>query len=88
MLVLQSAAFNRSRIPTVLVAPLAQDLRLGDAPGNVILQRGTTGLPRDAVVVVSQLAAVERARLRETGARLEGPVLALVDEGVKLVLGL
>ena len=88
MLVLQSEAFNRSRIPTVLVAPLAQDLRLGDAPGNVIVPRRATGLPRDAVVVVSQLAAVERARLRESGTRLDTPLMALVDEGVRLVLGL
>lgn len=88
VLVLQSGAFNRSRIPTVLVAPLAQDLRLGNAPGNVIVPRGATGLPRDAVVVVSQLAAVERARLKETGSRLEAPVMALVEEGVRLVLGL
>lgn len=88
MLVLQSGAFNRSRIPTVLVAPLAQDLRLGDAPGNVIVPKGASGLPRDAVVVVSQLAAVERARLRESGTRLEAPLMALVDEGVRLALGL
>jgi hypothetical protein len=40
------------------------------------------------VVVVSQLAAVERARLRATGTRLTGPVLALVEEGVRLVLGM
>lgn len=88
VLVLQSEAFNRSRIPTVLVAPLAQDQRLGDAPGNVIVKGSATGLPRDTVVVVSQLAAVERARLRETPARLEGPVMALVEEGMRLVLGL
>ena len=88
VLVLQSEAFNRSRIPTVLVAPLAQDIRLGDAPGNVIVARAASGLPRDTVVVVSQLAAVERARLRETPVRLEEPVMALVEEGVRLVLGL
>lgn len=88
VLVLQSEAFNRSRIPTVLVAPLAQDLRLGDAPGNIIVKGSATGLPRDTVVVVSQLAAVERTRLRETPARLDPPVMALVEEGVRLVLGL
>ena len=88
VLVLQSEAFNRSRIPTVLVAPLAQDQRLGDAPGNVIVKGSATGLPRDTVVVVSQLAAVERARLRETESRLDPPVMALIEEGVRLVLGL
>ena len=88
VLVLQSEPFNRSRIPTVLVAPLAQDLRLAEAPGNVLVSRGASGLPRDTVAVVSQLAAVERNRLRETPARLTGPGLALVDEGVRLVLGL
>jgi len=88
VLVLQSRAFNRSRIPTVLVAPLAQDLRLGESPGNLIISQAASGLSRDTVVVVSQLAAVERARLRETGTRLEAPLMALVDEGVRLALGL
>jgi mRNA interferase MazF len=88
VLVLQSEAFNRSRIPTVLVAPLAQDLRLGEAPGNVTVKQAATGLPRDTVVVVSQLAPVERARLRETKTRLTGPVMELVEEGVRLVLGM
>jgi mRNA interferase MazF len=88
VLVLQADPFNRSAIPTVLVAPLAQDLRLAEAPGNVALTAKASGLPRDTVLVVSQISTVERARLRETAGRLDQPLLAEVGEGLRLVLGL
>jgi hypothetical protein len=40
------------------------------------------------VLVVSQLATVERGRLRETETRLDGSVMAAIDEGLRLALGL
>ena len=88
VLVLQSDPFNRSSIPTVLVAPLAQNLALARAPGNVLLRAPGSGLPRDTVVVVSQVSTVERSRLRETPVRVEELVIGEVEEGLRLVLGL
>lgn len=67
---------------------MAQDLRLAEAPGNLLLAAKQSGLPRDTVVVVSQVSTVERGRLRETETRLEAPQMGLVDEGLRLVLGL
>ena len=88
VLVLQSDPFNRSRIPTVIVAPLAQDLRLAEAPGNVRVSSAVSGLARDTVVVVSQVSTVERTQLRETAGRLDDSLMGVVGEGLGLALGL
>lgn len=88
VLVLQSDPFNRSSIPTVLVAPLAQDLRLAMAPGNVRVSAAVSGLPRDTVLVLSQVSTIERKQLRETAVRLDDSVMGVVGEGLRLALGL
>jgi mRNA interferase MazF len=87
VLVLQSDPFNRSAIPTILVAPLAQDLRLTEAPGNLRLSSAVSGLPRDTAVVVSQVSTVDRKQLRETAVRLDQTLMGIVSEGIRLVLG-
>jgi mRNA interferase MazF len=62
-LVIQDDVFNRSRIHTVIVCALTTNLRRGSEPGNVILDPGEGGLPRQSVIVVSQVSSVERGRL-------------------------
>lgn len=62
-LVLQEDVFNRSRLTTVIVCALTTNLRRGTEPGNVLLAPGEGGLPKPSVIVVSQLASIERARL-------------------------
>ena len=53
VLVVQNDAFNRSRLRTIVVAVLTSNLRLLDAPGNVLLPAKAAGLPRDSVVNVA-----------------------------------
>jgi mRNA interferase MazF len=88
VLIVQADSFNRSRIATVLAVVLTSNLRLVDAPGNVLVAAKATGLPRDSVANVSQLVTVDRAYLDDRVGRLPARVLAAVDAGLKLVLGL
>ncbi|HEY2115504.1 MAG TPA: type II toxin-antitoxin system PemK/MazF family toxin, partial [Candidatus Angelobacter sp.] len=55
VLVIQANSFNQSEIRTVIVAVLTGNLRLAEAPGNVLLPARISGLPRDSAVNVSQL---------------------------------
>lgn len=64
-LVVQEDVFNASRVPTVVVCALSSNLRKATEPGNVLLDVGEGGLPRRSVVVVSQLAVVDKVALRE-----------------------
>jgi mRNA interferase MazF len=88
VLIVQANSFNRSRIQTVIVAVLSSNLRLAEAPGNLLLEAETTGLPRDSVVNVSQLMTLDRSFLTEQVTKLPGNVQTQVDFGLRLVLEL
>ncbi|HZU32325.1 MAG TPA: type II toxin-antitoxin system PemK/MazF family toxin [Candidatus Angelobacter sp.] len=88
VLIIQANSFNRSRIHTVIVAVISSNLRLAEAPGNVLLPSSVTGLPRDSVVNVSQLLTLDRSFLTEELGKLSGQLRAEIDAGLKLVLDL
>ena len=88
VLVVQSDAFNRSRIGTVVVAAITSNAALAEAPGNVLLNRRTSGLPKPSVVNVSQVLTLDRAMLTEPVRTLPKKEMTAVDNGLRLVLGL
>lgn len=88
VLIVQSDAFNRSRIRTVLAVILTANLRLVDAPGNVLVPARASGLPRDSVANVSQVVTIDKHFLSELTGRVKGPSLSDVESGLRLVLGL
>ncbi|HYH83427.1 MAG TPA: type II toxin-antitoxin system PemK/MazF family toxin [Longimicrobium sp.] len=88
LLIVQSDAFNRSRVSTVLAVALTSNLRLVDAPGNVLVPAQTTGLAKDSVANVSQLVTVDRRFLEQRIGRASSRVMSAVEIGLKLVLGL
>jgi mRNA interferase MazF len=87
VVVVQSDAFNCSRIGTVVCVPLTSNLRRVDAPGNVLLTASHTGLPKDSVANVSHVVAVNRTKLSEPVGRLPEAKLRLVLSGIEVVLG-
>ncbi len=88
VLVVQSDAFNRSRIRTVVVAAITSNTRLGDAPGNVLLTRRASGLPKPSVVNVSQVLTLDRSMLTEAVRSLPKKEMAAVNNGLRLVMAL
>lgn len=88
VLVVQSDAFNRSRLATVLAVVLTSNTRLLDAPGNVLVPASASGLPRDSVANVTQLVTLHETYLRERAGRIPPKLMAQVDEGLGLVLAL
>jgi mRNA interferase MazF len=88
VVVVQSDAFNRSRIGTVVVLVVTSNMRLLDAPGNVLLSMHASGLPRDSVVNVSQIVTIDRTTLSERVGQLDGKTLTAISRGVRLVLDL
>lgn len=88
VVIVQSDAFNRGAIPTLVAAALTTNLRLADLPGNVLIPKTTSGLPRDSVANVSQLVTVDRAQLDDRQQRLPVSVMNAIDRGLRLVLDL
>lgn len=61
--VIQENLFNHSRIHTVIVCALTTNLKQANAPGNVLLDAEEGNLPKQSVVVVSKVSAVEKSQL-------------------------
>jgi mRNA interferase MazF len=77
--VVQDGVFNRSRITTTVVCALASNLRRAKEPGNVLLEVGEGNLPKQSVVVASQISSVDKDRLCER-------IGSLSDERVEQIL--
>ncbi len=86
--IVQADSLNKSRIGTVLLVPLTRTLDWAAAPGNVLCRAKDTGLRHRSVANVSQLTVTDRRRLQEKAGRLPGAVVAKLEEGLKLVLGM
>ena len=88
ILIIQSDAFNRSRINTVIGVVITSNRRLAEAPGNVKLARRVSKLKNESVVNVSQLITVDKSFLTERVSRISSAKQREVDEGLQLVLSL
>ena len=84
----QADSFNLSRIQTAIIAAIATNVELADAPGNVLLPARSAGLNRDSVVNVSQLLTLDRGFLTEHAGTLPPRLQRAVDEGLRMVLQL
>lgn len=88
VLIVQADAFNRSRIQTVVSVILSSNLRLLDAPGNVLVSAKLSELPKDSVANVSQVVTLDRRDLQEHAGQLDTPTMRQVEAGLRLVLNL
>jgi mRNA interferase MazF len=88
VLIIQDKSFNESGIRTIVVAPLTSNLRLANAPGNVLIEKKESKLSKDSVVVVPQLYALDRSKFREKISKVSRSVMDQVEIGIKLVLGI
>ena len=88
LLIVQDDAFNRSRIATTIAVVLTSNLRLLDAPGNVLVPKRVSGLPKDSVANVSQVVTVDRNALTERAGKVSSEILGAVGVGLRLVLSL
>jgi len=86
--VIQADSFNRSRIRTIIAVVLTSNLRLVDAPGNVLIPARASGLRKDSIANVSQIVTLDRAYLVELVGTMDSKTLRQVESGLRLVLGL
>ena len=87
VVVVQAEAFNRSRISTVVCVALTSQLRWADAPGNVLLKAGATGLDRDSVANVTQIVTLDRIAFDERAGQVSKRELDRIIGGVCRLLG-
>jgi mRNA interferase MazF len=88
VLVVSDDDYNRSRLSTVTIVVLTSTARLASLPGNVAVSAEISGLQRDAVVNVTQVATVDRAALEERAGEIPPWVMTQVDDGLRRALAL
>ncbi len=88
VLVVQSDTFNRSRLATVTVVALTGNVRLVDAPGNVLIPAQASGLPRDSVANVTHLLTINRDLLTDQVRDLPPSLVKQVNAGLRFALDL
>ncbi len=88
VVVVSNDILNFSTLRTVVVASVTSNLKLANATGNVLLRAPENGLKRPSVVNVSQLATIDRSRLREPVGYLLPEQARALDDGLRLVLAL
>ncbi len=86
VLVIQDDTFTQSRISTVIVVIITSNIQLAEAPGNVLLPHGVSGLSRDSVVNVSQIFTLDKTFLIERISSLPDYLQEEIDEDLRTVL--
>lgn len=81
--IIQDDLFNRSRITTVVVCALTSNLHRANEPGNVLLNPGEGGLPRQSVVVVSQVSSVEKTQVGRCIGHLSSERVTAILDGLR-----
>jgi mRNA interferase MazF len=88
VIIIQSDTFNRSQIATVIAVIVTSNIRLAQAPGNVLLPKRATGLSQESVANVSQVVTVDKQFLTAQIGRLPSHLLDQVESGLRVVLEL
>jgi len=87
-LVVQTDKVREPRVGSFLVVPLTSRLHLEGLPGNVRLDRRDTRLSKPSIANVYDVQKVLRPDFMERVAALPADRLALVSDGLRLVLDL
>ena len=85
---IQSDDFNRSRIATVIALVITSNIKLAQAPGNVLLPGKATGLNKDSIANVSQIITVDKSFLTERVGKISSHLFEQVENGIRLAMGL
>jgi mRNA interferase MazF len=86
VLVIQDDTFTQSNINTVIVVIITSNLNLALAPGNVLLPRAASGLPKDSVANVSQILTLDKKFLVERIGSLPDNLQSEIDDGIRTIL--
>lgn len=88
VLIVQDDLLTRSKLQSVMVAPVTSNVLRARARGNVLLGTAQSGLSRDSVVLVCQVMTVDKRCLTELVGALPRRVMEQIDDGLRLTLDL
>jgi mRNA interferase MazF len=63
--VIQDTIINQSRIDTIVVCGISTNMRRAFEPGNILLEASEGDLPKQSIIVVSQISVVKKSDIGE-----------------------
>ena len=84
--IIQNNVMIKSRINTILVCTISSNLKLTNAPGNVLLAEGEANLDKSSVVNVSQVVTVNKVSLLEKIGHLSQQRVIEIISGLHLLI--
>jgi mRNA interferase MazF len=84
-IIVQNNVFNASKINTVIVCALTSNLKRAQAPGNVLLEQNEGNLPKQSVVLVSQIFTIDKSQLGEMIGKLSERRVRQILDGIYLL---
>jgi len=88
VIIIQDDAFNASQINTIIAVMITSNLSMARMPGNILLEKAESGLPKDSVANVSQIVTVDKSYLKERIGVLRPAILRKLNASLMTVLGL
>ena len=87
VLIIQNDFFNYSKMNTTIVIPLTSNELYAEAPGNILLNKEDSKLPKDSVIVISQIRVIDKQRLIERITKVNNSIMDEVVNNLLFVLG-
>ena len=88
VVIFQNDYFNASKINTTIVVPLSTNLLLADVPGNIFIDKTESGLPKDSVILSSQIGVIDKQRLVEKISRINNDIIRELGNNIVFILGM
>ncbi len=88
VLIIQSDHFNRSKINTIICIIINSNLKISEAPGNVLIKSNESNLPIDSVINISQIITLDKKFFTDCAGSVKRSTMKKVENGIKLVLNL
>ena len=87
VLVIQNDVGNKYS-PTVIVVAITSQISKGKLPTHVEISSRYSNLEKDSVILLEQLRTIDKRRLKEKVTHLSDEVMGMIDEAIKVSLGL
>ena len=87
VLVIQNNVGNKYS-PTVIVVAITSQISKAKLPTHVEISSKYCNLEKDSVILLEQLRTIDKRRLKEKVNHLSEEVMSMVDEAIKVSLGL
>lgn len=87
VLVVQNDVGN-SHSPTTIVLPITSKLEKAKLPTHVALNKKESGLARNSVVLAEQIRTIDKVRLQQKVAYLDGATMDKIDHAISVSMGI